>query len=512
MTRAPVLALIFFGFLAFANAIGHPFVQDDIVFILKNPHIADLKDWPRAFGAPTVSVDVNPYYRPVLEIIYRLEYHFFGFDPSRYHLVNITLHIMNGLLIFALLQRLGFVQVFSWVIALLFLIHPIQTEAVACISGISNLWMAFAVLLALHAYLSRWLAASLLCFVLAFLGKEQALMLLPLLVLMDCYRADKNYFSWLAFGAGAIILLALRQLVTGASLLHVLMTHPGELWLRLAAIPWDIGMYLRLVLLPYDLHYYRSTDILQPHTIPWLTALAFVLVLVLVYKRNLKARPIIFLGFGWFLAALLPVLNVAPVINEYSFILTSEHFLYLPMVGVLIVVVSAADHFIKRSRKLLLAFLVGGCLLLTWYQNAFWSSEIALFERMLRYEPDFGRGHLLLAKAYYFNGQPQAADGHFKKAYLIMSGYAHKTGDVMARNFYLGFVKETLFDWAHNYSAMGRWDAALDKYRQAAFIDSHDASLYNNMAFVDLHLGDKKDAYLNLQKARQLDPAQFARP
>jgi TctA family transporter len=49
-----------------------------------------------------------------------------------------------------------------------------------------------------------------------------------------------------------------------------------------------------------------------------------------------------------------PVLNIAPLINEYSFILTPEHFLYLPIVGILIVVSSAADHFLKHFRKLIL--------------------------------------------------------------------------------------------------------------------------------------------------------------
>ena len=70
-----------------------------------------------------------------------------------------------------------------------------------------------------------------------------------------------------------------------------------------------------------------------------------------------QARPTLILGFGWFLASLFPVLNIVPLINEYSFILTPEHFLYLPIVGILIVVVTAADHFLKHFRKLLLGIV-----------------------------------------------------------------------------------------------------------------------------------------------------------
>ena len=74
MSRAELLALFFLGSLAFFNAIWHPFVHDDVLFILKNPHIADLEHWYDAFSSPVVSEGTNTYYRPALEILYRLEY------------------------------------------------------------------------------------------------------------------------------------------------------------------------------------------------------------------------------------------------------------------------------------------------------------------------------------------------------------------------------------------------------------------------------------------------------
>ena len=53
---------------------------------------------------------------------------------------------------------------------------------------------------------------------------------------------------------------------------------------------------------------------------------------------------------------------------------------------------------------------------------------------------------MLLAKAYYFNGQFQAANGHFEKAFEIMSAYVRKTGNRAAKGFYLSFEKEILFE------------------------------------------------------------------
>jgi tetratricopeptide (TPR) repeat protein len=507
MSRASYLALIFFGLLAYCNAIRHPFVHDDVVFILKNPHITELDHWYEAFKVPSLSGGINTYYRPVLEVLYRLEYRFFGEVPYGYHLFNCLVHIANGLLLFGLLQRLNITTRLAWVIALLFLIHPVQTEAVSCIAGISNLWMALGVLLALYAYLNRWYTASLVCFTVAFLSKEQAVMFVPLVMVIDYTRGEKDYRPWFLVGLAALILLWLRQVVTGASLLHDIMVSPGEFYLRLAAIPRDIGLYLRLIFFPYDLHYYRNTDILQSNTSSWGLAMISVAGIFYILKRNPKARPMMILGVGWFLAALFPVLNIASLINEYSFILTPEHFLYLPIVGILIIAIAAADYFMKDHKKALLGIIVSGCLLMTWHQNTFWRSETVLFERMLRFEPDFGRGHLLLAQNYYFNGRPQDADGHYAKAFMIMSGYAKKASNITAQKYYLGIEKEILFDWAQNDCAMGFWASGLQKYKQATVLDAKDASLFNNMAFVYMHLGDKKDAYLSLEQAVRVDPS-----
>ena len=236
MSRAGSLALFFFGFLAFFNAIWHPFVHDDVIFILKNPYIADLGHWYRAFSVPAVSDGINTYYRPLLEILYRLEYHFFGPHPVGFHLFNIIIHIVNGLLLFSLLQKLGFLKHVAWVVALLFLIHPVQTEAVSCIAGISNLWMALGVLLALHAYLRKWYIVSLLCFVAAFLSKEQAVMFVPMVMVIDQARGEKNFRLWSWGVFATLALLWLRQNVTGASLLRDLTVSPGELYLRLAQV------------------------------------------------------------------------------------------------------------------------------------------------------------------------------------------------------------------------------------------------------------------------------------
>ena len=71
---------------------------------------------------------LNTYYRPVLEALYRFEYHLFGPHPFGFHFFNVLVHIVNGLLLFGLLKRLGLREAAAWVIACIFLIHPVQKQ------------------------------------------------------------------------------------------------------------------------------------------------------------------------------------------------------------------------------------------------------------------------------------------------------------------------------------------------------------------------------------------------
>jgi len=509
MIWAANLSLVFFGLLAYFNAIHHPFVHDDVVFILQNPHIKDLSHWYQAFYMQGASDGINTYYRPVLEVLYRLEYFLFGSNPAGFHFFNVLVHIINGLLIFRLLKKLAIAEHVAWIVSLIFLIHPVQTEAVSCIAGISNLWVALCVLLALNAYIDQWYAVSFLFFLLGMLSKEQGIMLIPMVMVLDIARGQKQWQAWVYWILSALVFLWLRHQVTGASLSHDMNVSHGELYLRLEAIPRVLGMDLRLIFWPCDLHYYRSTDILQSNTLAWILGFLTTMGIIFIYQKWSQVRFILILGLGWFIAALLPVLNIVPLINEYSFILTAEHFLYLPMVGVLLMVVYAlyALVSVERIREIVLGVIITACLMLTWYQNTFWRSEIAVFERMLQFEPNFGRGHLLLAKAYYFDGRYSQADGHFQKAFDIMTGYVRKAGNETARKFYRDYLKEIFFDWAQNDCALGQWQRALGILQKDIEVFGDDAKVYNNMAFIDAHLGDKNKAIQYLKKALQADPA-----
>ncbi|OGX25777.1 MAG: hypothetical protein A3D10_03730 [Omnitrophica WOR_2 bacterium RIFCSPHIGHO2_02_FULL_48_11] len=522
---------IILGFLAYGNAIRHPFVHDDVVFIVYNPHIADLRNLWSVFVEPfwlaPASSLINLYHRPLLEVVYRLEYAAFGFDAHGYHFLNILIHIGNAFLLFRILSRIfqkGYMPVLG---AVFFLVHPIQTEAVACISGISNLLSGFFVLTSFYLYVSArhsktavFLAyvCSVLFFILALLAKEQMIVFPVFLIFYEwCFphpakerAGGKRYAAATTFVLVSTAYVFLRGSLAGGALSN-LFVNPLELWLRILSIPQTILMYGQLLLLPLGLHYYRSVDVLASS---WLTPIVFLCVALVIAGVVVRAasddkQKIIF-GLGWFGIFLLPTLNIVPLIIEYSHISTAEHFLYLPMAGFFIFIFAALERpfksFLKEKeqQRIFLAVLVIVLMAATARQNTYWRGEVPLFERTTQYEKKMARVYLLLANAYYFNGQMDQAIASYQQALHIIDGYLQKPLIPSVRDYYLGLDKGIHLDMARGYEQKNDFSAAIRQYETALKLDPQDSAIYNDLGKNYRSLGDETAAVWHFQKSSEL--------
>ena len=517
------LALCVLGFWAYGQTIAYPFVHDDVVFIQQNPRIAFF-DWKNIFQGTVIpggpSSVINVYYRPLLELLYRVEYVFFGLDPSGYHFLNILFHIANSFLVYWLVNVLVPGKKGSaFAVAVLFLLHPVQSEAVACISGISNLLFAFLVLASLCFYLRNSIIShvlSLLAFALALLAKEQAVVLPILIVLLEIIYPPSVTRPISPRGArigGYFVVLIIYFLVRKIFLPEGAMPAVAfnyELLLRVLSIPRTVLMYLGTIFFPHDLHYYRSVDILRPNGVSTgLLGVVFAVVVGIILKAPRPHRQLLLLGAGWFGITLLPVLNIVPLVNEYSLILTAEHFLYLPLIGVLLFVLGLGDFFLSGMPERRRVFVAKGCvfflavifLAATVRQNTCWAGEIPLFERTVRFEKDFGRAHILLAKAYYKNGEYAKAIETYRRALAIMDGYLAKVGPQPVAAVYLGFIKEIHFDLAHCFEGLGDFQEAVNWYLRALVIDQNDVVVHNNLGIIYLKLGDQEKAAAHFREA-----------
>lgn len=530
-TQKIVAALLVAGLVAYVNAIFNPFVHDDIVFIEKNPTISQFNPeeiFLKPHSPVQVSPIVNSYYRPFLEIVYRLEYKFFFLNAALYHLVNIFLHSLNGILVFFLANfLLPKRRLAAFLIAIFFLIHPVQTEAVACIAGISNLIFAFFLLLSLNSFIISSIQAkrnlrefsfyvfSLFCFLLALFSKEQAV-IMPFLILMyEWYAAKSSIIPLrprivrvLGFFLILFSYLYLRKIILNVSL-TAMVPFNEELVLRIGAIPRTLLQYLAAMFFPLNLHYYRSTDVLKPLLFPFIgLAVAMGVILFIINRATHFPRKVFLFSLGWFFITLLPTLNILPLINEYSFILSAEHFLYLPLIGFLLFMAEMITPLISRKvfwGRGIIIFWIVLSLALTWRQNSFWKNEVVLFERALQFEPQLGRVHILLAKAYYFDHRYEASLEEYQKALEIISGYIPKVKNPEVEKFCLGFVKGIHFEMAHVHEAQSQWPESIKHYEEALKIDPYDDVFYNNLAMNYLMMNDYAEAKIQLGHALALN-------
>lgn len=471
---AVLFALCFF---TFGPVISYPFVHDDFIFIAHNPFINDLSSIPDIF-LHRASLDnvalANPYYRPILEIVYRLQYHFFHLNPSGYHLTNIFLHFCNSLLIFSLLNHLTQKPNLAAVATFLFAVHPVQTEAVTCVSGISNLLSAFFCLTSLLLYIKafpnnkdtpNWifLTGALFFYIAAMFSKEQTIVLPLALILYDrCYAPRHNPArGGYILGKGLFFLAALqylvwRKMVLGTAVVPFSVIN-RELLLRVLAVPRTLLTYLQLVLFPNGLHYYRNIDLFDPAWTPIILSILLIVGLIWILRGlpRESVRLILF-GLGWLLIFLLPVINIIPIIIEYSFAAVFEHFLYLPIAGILLAGLTIAESLMEKIivpsgrpiKSIFAGIFIVLCVLLSVRQNTYWRGEVPLFERTVKYENNFGRGHVLLGRAHMKAGAYSKAVPAFQKALNTFEHYREVIPSPLAKDLYAKLILDVQQDLA----------------------------------------------------------------
>jgi hypothetical protein len=152
-----ILGLMLLATLPYLNSLGGSFVYDDQQQIVDNPYVHSFRYLGRIFGSTVWTFQgaqgVTNYYRPMMTFAYLVCYKLFGSIPFGFHLLNLTLHVGVVLLIYALTEQLFADRLISLVAASLFAVHPIHTESVTWIAGVTDLELSFFFLLTFLLYL-----------------------------------------------------------------------------------------------------------------------------------------------------------------------------------------------------------------------------------------------------------------------------------------------------------------------------------------------------------------------
>jgi hypothetical protein len=218
-SKHTAIAIILFVSLGvYINALFNGFVYDDLYLVLENQWIRDVTYIPDVFTSalwsfsPKLIHSPQNYYRPMIHVIYMIDYHIFGLEPWGYHLTKILFHAGVSVLVFLITLTVfnqckenGYLfehkpghLYLPLLAALLFAVHPVHTEAVSV--GTAEVSFTFFYLLSFYLYIKKDVLSgnrfilSLSLFFLAALSKETALTLPFLLVLYD-YHVRKGVSS-----------------------------------------------------------------------------------------------------------------------------------------------------------------------------------------------------------------------------------------------------------------------------------------------------------------------------
>ena len=294
-----VAVIILLGFIAYGAMLPSPFrVMDDRLSIIENPMIKSSKNIPEIFREGYFHD--QSYYRPLINLSFLVEYHAFGLNSFFYNLDNLILHILNALLVFLLVSRLANNVTIGFWTGLLFVIHPVQWEAVCNVPGRAILLSAFFVLSSFILFLEfykhrRWYYFPLLLgtFFLGLLCKESTGVLV--LVVFAYLSVDKTEpwtkkikYLW-PFLIGIVAYLFIRQYF-GITNVHQ-SSQLNVLVLGFVTFLRSVITDLRLFVLPVDLHYDRCLPYMLSFQEPeaWGTCLfwAVALITFILYRRRI---------------------------------------------------------------------------------------------------------------------------------------------------------------------------------------------------------------------------------
>ena len=472
------MLIVLLGTAVYANTFGNSFLWDDLGLIVQNEYIRDWRYLPRIFTTNLFQNigESTSFYRPLQSLSYLIDYSLYELNPAGYHLTNLLFHLLNAILIYLLLNLIQKKRKLSLLASLLFVVHPIHTQAVTYIAGRADPMAAFFLFLGLYLYIKRsglWGAGyywgSLISFILALLTKEIALIFPFALVLHNrCFQSSREGFPKprvLPFFIVAAGYVLLRLTILNFSGGHFFFNGAIVISMILTFSKVSVS-YLRLLLVPLNLH---SERLVSLSSSLWerevLISLAIIIVIWIVALGTYRRSKLVFFSLAWFFLNLLPVSNIV-IINAWM----AEHWLYIPSLGFFIVLamgmVKLFELRIPSSLKIwripVVLFII---LIFSFYssltirRNFDWKDELTFYRKTIISSPYSPRMHNNLGNACIDQGLYEEAVEAFKRAIEVIPRFPVKMGPT--------FPAKVHNNLGNAYYHKGLYRRAAEEYEKA---------------------------------------------
>ena len=488
-----VIFLFSLSFISYGNTLGNSLFFDDEDFIYKNIYvqkfsIVDIFTHNLIAGAGKIS----NYYRPVLSIIYSIIYSISMDNGMLYHLAGIILHAGTGTALFLLLKKMFSSTGIALISSVIFIIHPINTEAVAYASGIndplSSLFMISTIIISLGNNKYKKIISAFL-FTIALLSRETAIITPALIFIIFLFETKSIKETFIKTKSIIpLIIIALLYFLLRLTILNfqhtlnffpVATAYSTNIIFRVLTFFSIIPEYIALIFFPKTLNIEREV----PVVISYFSKISFFIIIMLIGIFDLCLKyfnkyPVFLFSFLWFFITISPTMGIIPI-NGIMY----EHFLYLSSIGIFLPFSFCFITVLKKiSNKsailitfLLLIFLIG-LIIRTINRNNDWNNPITFYTQTIKINSNSARLHNNLAMAFAENKQNKEAIKEYKEAIRINDIYA-----------------ETHFNLANSYVGINDLKNAEAEYKKALEINPLFLRGYTNLVSLYKYQKRNKD-------------------
>ena len=560
----PKLVLLAMIGLVYGNTFLNGFHFDDIPSILEKPWIRGMDKIPEFI--------FSFFQRPLVILSFNLNYAISEFQVWSYHLFNIIFHAIATCLVYQLAQKaLEFMAGISpkkdfdflpFLAAVVFALHPLNTQSVTYISSRSGVLVTIFYLAALILFFKgfknwketggkgwSYFMGSGLCFLLGGLSKETIVTLPAILFVFHFYFISRATLKeWFAMHRKWIFLLAIPLLaligykqVLAGGLLSASMAHikPSAWFLTQTwVIPFE---YFKKILFPFnmniDIDFAVIADWSQPENWLGMVLLGFfiycwVRISTMDVRTNLyePGRRCVGFGMAWVFLTLLPTSSFIPLLD-----VAVEHRTYLPLVGFVFIFSGAygclrvwcreaessafVSKLVSLSLGLTLLCFASGVII----RNGDWKNEVTLWSDAKKKSPNLVRPYNNIGEAYDKLGKYEEAILEFKDALKLNPNYffgLNNLGNIYGKQRKLPeairYFEKALqqkpdyspahYNLARAFHLMGKRREAAESYRKAIESNPYFEQAFYNLAYLAMELSEFDMAVQNFKKFISMQP------
>lgn len=502
-----VVLLVFISLFSYVQSFSYDFCYDDVKLIVNRVSdyeasgiVATIFKVP--FWGSSPERDTQ-YYRPIVTLTYWMNYKVSKLNPSFYHFTNILIHTSNGLLLYFIVKLLSRRKDLAFLIALIFIVHPIHTSSVAWVSGRTDLLTLLFLLLSYLTFvklrkrkekfdIKNYSMVGILYF-LALLCKETALLFPILLFVSDkliFLRQDKiadKKSMYLPY-ASSLLALALYLLLRAAVLdssLPMSIIHEALSLKAFFHIPSIFTYYIKAMFLPIKFYLHPSWAI--PSSLTELSSMVnFVvfgaLIVSFFYFKKVSIR----------LAILIFSLSVAPVLYTLLSDPVKEYWAYIPSVAFAII---AGELLFSTNKWKIGSIKVGYALtcvlivfyiILCWIRNPVFKNNYELYKDGIQKRPDM--------TFYYINLGAEVNDPYYAKALFERAIEIDPNVEAAYRN--IGVL----------YENGGSYEKAVEYYKKELELHAGNVTTLKYLGGAYLKLQNTEAALEYYKEALSVDP------